>query len=505
MASRAPLLASFLVTTGCLGPNPFLDGNDEVETGTETTGDDTTDADTDDATTESETTNDTTDDLTTGAPSCENEMLDPNETAIDCGGDCDPCEDGETCLVPADCLSGVCDGTCQAPACDDEVLNGDELQQDCGGSCGFCQLSAFIPAWDDVDGRDAEFPTVAITDDGEVALGFTGSNEARLRWFQELGAPLTSSAIVGESIMFAGGLPVPIVLRDDQAEPDVIALVAGMDMMSVSNDLFMVTHSLDQGEGETRTIFQGPAIVIQGAVGSESTHAVFAWKQDKQIYLRRRDFSIANSEWIDLAPFPAETMPGQYDGDLPDLAIDAEGTVIVAWSRCVKLGTPCSIAVRRFDGDWVDAEPVVVSVTNVYMTAPHVAVDAGGRIGLSWSSVDIGESWGYARILDADLVPEGEAWVLQTGLPMQVDTDVAALDDGTFAYVWADTEQNRVHLRRFVGNDVPKLMNVGDEAPWPNTDQPAAPALANANHRLAVVWSADDGSFTQIHGQVLAY
>jgi hypothetical protein len=505
MASRAPLLASLVLMASCLGPNPYLDGDDDVAPDTETTAD-TDDAETTADTDDAEATADTTDDMTTGPSSCTNDMQDGNETAVDCGGiDCPDCEDGLTCLEPDDCVSGVCDETCQAPACDDEVLNGGELEADCGGPCGFCELSAFIPAWDDIDGRDAEFPTVAITEDGEVALGFTGSNEARLRWFQELGAPLTSSALVGQTVTFTGGLAMPITLRDDESEPAVIALVAGMDPMSVSDDLFMVTHSLAEGEGETRTVFQGQPPVVQGAVASVSTHAVFAWKQDKQIYLRRRDFSITDSEWIDLMPYPAEVFPASYDGADPDLAVGPDGTIVLAWSRCAKAGTPCAIAVRRFDGDWIDPEPVVVTADDTYYVAPHVAIAADGRVGLSWSFLDIGVSWAYARILDADLVPEGDSWVLQTGLPEQVDTDVAALDDGTFAYAWADTGQNRVHLRRFVGNDMPKLMNVGDEAPWPTTDEPASPALANANHRLAVVWSAVDGTFEQIHGQVLAY
>jgi hypothetical protein len=502
MASRAPLLASFALLTGCLGPNPYLD-DDGVADSSESSdgsGDASTTSDIEDT----ETT-ETTADTTTGDPSCMNDMLDGTETAVDCGGDCDPCDDGQTCLLPEDCVSGVCDETCQAPACDDEVLNGDELDADCGGSCGFCGLSTFIAAWDDVEDGDAQYPTVAISEVGDVAIAYDGAGEARLRWFQELGAPQTSSAVVGESITFFGGLPIPIVLRADEAEPAVIAAVAGTDVMSTSTDLFMVGHTLADGEDETRVIYQGSAQVLQGAVASVSTQAVFAWKQDKQIYLRRRDFSVANSEWIDLMPLAAETMTAQYDGDLPDLAVDPDGTVILVWSRCVKAGTPCSIAMRRFDGDWIEPDPVIISDTGSYLTAPHVAVDATGRIGLSWSLLDIGDSWAYARILAADLVPEGDPWVLQSGFPQLVDTDVAALDDGSFAYVWTDVAQNRVHLRRFVGNDVPKLMNVGDEAPWPTTDEPASPALANANHRLAVVWSALDGSFKQIHGQVLTY
>jgi len=70
------------------------------------------------------------------------------ETDIDCGGDlCAPCGNGGGCDGATDCLSGYCDplsDTC-APApsetCADGVLNGDETDVDCGGPlCSACAL-----------------------------------------------------------------------------------------------------------------------------------------------------------------------------------------------------------------------------------------------------------------------------------------------------------------------------------------------------------------------------
>ncbi|MCK5688203.1 hypothetical protein KAI87_02980, partial [Myxococcota bacterium] len=40
---------------------------------------------------------------------CTDGVKNTNETAIDCGGICGPCDVGEECLVASDCLSGVCD------------------------------------------------------------------------------------------------------------------------------------------------------------------------------------------------------------------------------------------------------------------------------------------------------------------------------------------------------------------------------------------------------------
>lgn len=66
------------------------------------------------------------------------------ETDVDCGGpECLPCADGQACLVPSDCVSGVCeDGTCAPPTCDDAVKNATETDVDCGG--GACDPCPFM-------------------------------------------------------------------------------------------------------------------------------------------------------------------------------------------------------------------------------------------------------------------------------------------------------------------------------------------------------------------------
>ncbi|MEE2789547.1 MAG: hypothetical protein VX589_19570 [Myxococcota bacterium] len=70
---------------------------------------------------------------------CDDDVQNGQETDIDCGPGCAPCEAGARCLDVVDCLSGVCqDGVCQAPTCDDEVANGDEVGLDCGGGCQAC-------------------------------------------------------------------------------------------------------------------------------------------------------------------------------------------------------------------------------------------------------------------------------------------------------------------------------------------------------------------------------
>jgi hypothetical protein len=73
--------------------------------------------------------------------SCSNDIVDTQESDVDCGGPtCPACAEGEMCNVGSDCETGVCgdDGLCGSPSCSDGAQNGDETDQDCGGSCGPC-------------------------------------------------------------------------------------------------------------------------------------------------------------------------------------------------------------------------------------------------------------------------------------------------------------------------------------------------------------------------------
>jgi hypothetical protein len=70
------------------------------------------------------------------AATCSDSVQNGAESDTDCGSACSlGCLDGQACLEPADCISGVCDETCQVPSCDDTVANGSETDVDCGGGC----------------------------------------------------------------------------------------------------------------------------------------------------------------------------------------------------------------------------------------------------------------------------------------------------------------------------------------------------------------------------------
>lgn len=75
------------------------------------------------------------------AMGCTNGTMDGNESDEDCGMGCVPCDDGKTCNTDADCKSKVCgsDKQCAVPTCEDERINGTESGVDCGPGCDPCE------------------------------------------------------------------------------------------------------------------------------------------------------------------------------------------------------------------------------------------------------------------------------------------------------------------------------------------------------------------------------
>lgn len=73
-----------------------------------------------------------------GGASCGDGVVNGDETDVDCGGSCGPCDDGQGCAAPDDCTSEVCtDGTCQAPRCGDGVVHEGEACDE-GGPTDTC-------------------------------------------------------------------------------------------------------------------------------------------------------------------------------------------------------------------------------------------------------------------------------------------------------------------------------------------------------------------------------
>ena len=71
---------------------------------------------------------------------CWDDVRNGGESDVDCGGPCDMrCSAGLACNMGDDCQSSVCSAieglVCVPPSCSDNILNGEETDVDCGGSC----------------------------------------------------------------------------------------------------------------------------------------------------------------------------------------------------------------------------------------------------------------------------------------------------------------------------------------------------------------------------------
>ena len=68
---------------------------------------------------------------------CFDSIQNQTETDVDCGAaPCPLCLDDKKCTGPANCQSSVCtDGKCAKESCDDGVWNGTETDVDCGSTC----------------------------------------------------------------------------------------------------------------------------------------------------------------------------------------------------------------------------------------------------------------------------------------------------------------------------------------------------------------------------------
>jgi len=79
-------------------------------------------------------------DITKTPASCSNGLKDQDESDEDCGGSCEGCTEGKSCIANSDCQENNCNSSsqCQGASCSDGIENGDESDEDCGGSCNDC-------------------------------------------------------------------------------------------------------------------------------------------------------------------------------------------------------------------------------------------------------------------------------------------------------------------------------------------------------------------------------
>jgi hypothetical protein len=113
--------------------------------------------------------------------SCTDRMRNGAEILTDCGGGvCPGCPDATECTEAADCDSGVCSNAgctegvascCQPASCDDDVLNGEETDRDCGGDlCPPCSDGAQCLQARDCANASCSFVCISCGDGAQNGL-----------------------------------------------------------------------------------------------------------------------------------------------------------------------------------------------------------------------------------------------------------------------------------------------------------------------------------------------
>ncbi|AKT43152.1 lamin tail domain-containing protein [Chondromyces crocatus] len=132
--------------------------------------------------------------FTCAAPACDDMVRNGMETDVDCGGpDCGPCATGQVCGANADCVGGLCAGTCQA-TCSDTMQNNGETDVDCGGAnCSACAIGKRCASASDcvsgVCGSDGVCqPRVVISEARSRGLG--GANDDFLEIYNPMSVPV---------------------------------------------------------------------------------------------------------------------------------------------------------------------------------------------------------------------------------------------------------------------------------------------------------------------------
>ncbi|MGH1341491.1 MAG: hypothetical protein ACRBN8_08070 [Nannocystales bacterium] len=138
----------------------------------------------------------TTDSESTASPvSCDNETMDGDETDVDCGGSCSPCEFEESCLVGTDCTTGFC-----TPS----------------SACGLQQPQVWLDALDDATLFRNDECSESPPTDGQQVYCWTNKGSAGGMFLDEGGQPnyredsdgveFSNDSMVSDSDVFNGPL-----------------------------------------------------------------------------------------------------------------------------------------------------------------------------------------------------------------------------------------------------------------------------------------------------------
>lgn len=184
------------------------------------------------------------------------------------------------------------------------------------------------------------------------------------------------------------------------------------------------------------------------------------------------------------------------------VAMNPSGRFVIAWESRFQDGSDYGIYAQRFDsnGSTLGTEFLVNSYTVGNQRVPAVAMDAGGRFVIVWSSdgQDGSGSGVYARRFDEAGNPLGLGFQVNSYTTGSQSGPTVAMDpNGRFVIAWTSEGQDGdgygVYARRFDADGIPQ----GNEfqVSYYTTGNQSYPAVAmDPNGRFAITWHSDYGA-----------
>lgn len=204
--------------------------------------------------------------------------------------------------------------------------------------------------------------------------------------------------------------------------------------------------------------------------------------------------------WVD---GPADVIQSG-DRNFPDVAVDPEGRSIYVWqdSGTIDTVTPrTEVFLRRFDavGNALSDPIIVNTLTDDDQSNPRIAVSANGSFLVIWQSDEPdpdaegnARRWVRGQAFDANAQPSGAERLytsVSTGAITDRHADVAALEGGGYAVVWAQESTIAPDTGRSIRA---RLVSANGEA---NGSAFIVNSATSANESLPAVTELDDGGF----------
>jgi hypothetical protein len=236
---------------------------------------------------------------------CDDGVANGDETDVDCGGSCGPCDDGRSCVEPADCTSNMCEGdVCVSPPeCGDGEINGDDTCDD-GGESATCdddctEVECGDGNVNEAAGEDCDDEVETATCDDDctaVECGDTNLNETAGEDCDDGGTDLGDGCGATCLADFVNGSfetndYTGWTLMEDSGEPTAGIWGIGIDPSTLTGlKGEMVLDHNDMVQAPTFCVDSNAPLMI---TATDGTHVAFQLQNDAENHRAYQDISLS--------------------------------------------------------------------------------------------------------------------------------------------------------------------------------------------------------------------